>query len=204
MSKRATGEILKGAKELTRFQASKLYQKVLYPIKSGLGKWASNLGVSQQAMSTVSQFSNRSLNEALEELTEEVTFDSVKGIFSAIESITGKKLSEDTYKSLNFNWTLEDAIARYTSSFVGGAIGGAVFEGLNQYDLYRSPGMLKFLDLDTRQRMMWLIANKHEKELLEELELEELEELLEELDPESLLEPGSTTLEPLDDGDLGV
>jgi hypothetical protein len=30
--------------------------------------------------------------------------------------------------------------------------------------------MLKFLDLDTRQRMMWLIANKHEKELLEELE----------------------------------
>lgn len=54
-------------------------------------------------MSTVSQFSNRSLNEALEELTEEVTFDSVKGIFSAIESITGKKLSEDTYKSLNFN-----------------------------------------------------------------------------------------------------
>ncbi len=170
MSKRAAGEVLKGAKELTRFQAGKLYQKVLYPIKNGLGKWASNLGVSKQAMSTVSQFSNRSLNEALEELAEEITFDSVKGIFSAIESISGKKLSEDTYKSLNFNWTLEDAIARYTASFVGGAIGGAVFEGLNQYDLYRSPGTLKFLDLDTRQRMMWLIANKHEKELLEELE----------------------------------
>jgi hypothetical protein len=103
MSKRATGEVLKGAKELTRFQAGKLYQKVLYPIKNGLGKWASNLGVSKQAMSTVSQFSNRSLNEALEELAEEITFDSVKGIFSAIESISGKKLSEDTYKSLNFN-----------------------------------------------------------------------------------------------------
>lgn len=170
LSRRATGDVLKGAKELTRFQASQLYQKVLYPIKSGLEKWATNLGVSKQAMGTVSQFANRSLNEGLEETAEEIVFDTIKGIFSAIESVSGKKLSDDVYESLNFNWNLEDAISRYTSSFFGGAIGGAIFEGLNQYEMYRSPGMLKFLDLDTRRRLMWLINNDHEKELLDELE----------------------------------
>jgi len=60
-------------------------------------------GKSGAAMGTGEQFLRRSLNEAVEETTEEITFDAVKGLFGGIESLFDIKLSEDQYERLNFN-----------------------------------------------------------------------------------------------------
>lgn len=71
----------------------------------------------------------RSINEGVEETAEEMVFDAVKGITVALDAM-GIPTTENGQK-LNFGFTLEDTLLRYASSFVGGALGGAVFEGLN-------------------------------------------------------------------------
>ena len=71
----------------------------------------------------------RSINEGVEETAEEMIFDAVKGITVALDAM-GIPTTTNGQK-LDFGFTLEDTLLRYASSFVGGALGGAVFEGLN-------------------------------------------------------------------------
>jgi hypothetical protein len=63
------------------------------------------------------------LNEGIEETMEEVSFDTIKGVSSALNSlgIFDKDVEYD------FGFSLQGNLSRYMSSFVGGAIGGSVF-----------------------------------------------------------------------------
>lgn len=127
-------------------------------------------GKSGAAMGVGEQFLRRSLNEAVEETTEEITFDAVKGLFGGIESLFDIKLSEEQYERLNFNWSLEEALKRYGAAFLGGAIGGAVFEGVNQLELLNNPQARAFREKDVTKRLVYLYASGQGNDVDEELE----------------------------------
>lgn len=127
-------------------------------------------GKSSPVMGVGEQFLRRSLNEAVEETTEEITFDAVKGIFGGIESLFDIKLSEDQYARLDFNWSLEDALKRYAAAFIGGAIGGAVFEGVNQLELIKNPKARAFTEKDVTRRLLYIYASGQGKDADEEFE----------------------------------
>lgn len=76
---------------------------------------------------------NRALNEGLEEVMEEQLLDVLKVTSLGLESL-GFNLKDETKEKLDFGLSVEDALQRYLTSFVGGAIGGAVFEGLDRYN----------------------------------------------------------------------
>jgi hypothetical protein len=54
----------------------------------------------------------------------------------------GIPVSEDN-KELNFGRTLGNTLERWGTSFVGGFLGGAVFELHNQVEMSRNPEYLK-------------------------------------------------------------
>lgn len=85
------------------------------------------------AFSTVNLYLNRGINEGVEEVMEEGVLDFGKGIVSGLDAL-GLNVSDDTKKKIDFGLTLDDIISRYTTAFLGGALGGAVFEGMNKYD----------------------------------------------------------------------
>ena len=63
------------------------------------------------------------INEGIEETVEEIGTDAVKLMFSGLNALG----LIDSSKEYDFGFSTEDIFSRYTSSFVGGAIGGAVF-----------------------------------------------------------------------------
>jgi hypothetical protein len=75
---------------------------------------------------------NRALNEGLEETMEEGVTDAMKLITMGLDAL-GVQVSKPD-QELDFGLTLRDALSRYGSAFLGGAIGGAVFEGFNQFE----------------------------------------------------------------------
>lgn len=83
-----------------------------------------------------SDLGSSALNEGLEEVMEEASSDAVKGFFSGLNALG----LIDSGKDYDFGINMDDIIARYSSSFFGGAIGGTVFgaygkwEGRNQVD----------------------------------------------------------------------
>jgi len=79
-----------------------------------------------------SMYLSRALNEGIEETMEEGLTDVMKGITLGLESL-GVKVSKDD-KNLDFGLSLQDMLTRYAASFTGGAIGGAVFESINQWE----------------------------------------------------------------------
>lgn len=85
------------------------------------------------AFSTANLYLNRAINEGVEETMEEAVLDLGKGIVSALDAL-GINVSEDEKKKIDFGLTFDDIVTRYSTAFLGGAIGGAVFEGMNKYD----------------------------------------------------------------------
>lgn len=75
---------------------------------------------------------NRALNEGIEEVMEENVLDILKVTSLGLESL-GFNLKDETKEKIDYGLSVEDALQRYLTSFVGGAIGGAVFEGLDKY-----------------------------------------------------------------------
>ena len=148
--------------------AKKLFGKYYERINKVM-RDAVTAGKAGTVMTTGEQFLRRSLNEAVEETTEEVTFDAVKGMFGGIETLFDIKLSEDQYSKLDFNWTLEDALKRYGASFLGGAIGGAVFEGINQLELINNPRARAFTEKNVSKRLLYLYASGQGKDVEEEV-----------------------------------
>ena len=82
--------------------AKKLFGKYYERINKVM-RDAVTAGKAGTAMTTGEQFLRRSLNEAVEETTEEVTFDAAKGMFGGSETLFNIKLSEDQYSKLDFN-----------------------------------------------------------------------------------------------------
>ena len=71
-----------------------------------------------------------SLNEGIEEVAEEMTMDAVKGLASALHAL-GLADKDSNY---NFGFSVKDIASRYGSSFIGGAVGGAIFSGYGNYE----------------------------------------------------------------------
>lgn len=84
---------------------------------------------------TLHAYANHAMNEGLEEFMEEGVIDIVKGISEGAEAL-GLKVTDDKHEKLEFGWDISEMLNRYVSSFVGGAVGGAVFEGLTRWENY--------------------------------------------------------------------
>lgn len=63
---------------------------------------------------------------------EEQALDVIKLVSLGLEHL-GYKISDDTHDQLEFGLTWNDAMQRYATAFVGGAVGGAVFQGLDDW-----------------------------------------------------------------------
>ena len=73
---------------------------------------------------------NRMLNEGIEETMEEALGDAVKALALGAEAM-GFKVTKDPNAELNFGFSVKDIMSRYSAAFLGGSIGGAIFEGYN-------------------------------------------------------------------------
>lgn len=62
---------------------------------------------------------------------EEGVSDFFKGLTLGLDALGVDVKAKDTDK-INFGFSPEDFLNRYATALVGGAIGGAVFEGLTQ------------------------------------------------------------------------
>lgn len=119
-------------------------------------------------------FANHALNEGIEEVMEEGATDIVKGIANAADAL-GLNVTEKDVDGLDFGFSVEDMTNRYLTSFVGGALGGAVFEGLTRWENYWRGGYGKtdnLLDKSAKNRIIWYIANGHKDALKKALERE--------------------------------
>jgi hypothetical protein len=75
----------------------------------------------------------------------------VKGLFLGMESLGVDMTGTD--ELLNFDFSPENLATRYGGAFVGGAIGGAIFEGVDRIEHWSS-GSKSLIDLDTKNRLM--------------------------------------------------
>ena len=109
--------------------------------KNFLGKWwnaLKNFGMKYRekiptgkAYPTALSYANHALNEGIEETMEEGVADIFKGITEAAQAL-GFNVTEDGTEKLDFGWSPQEMMSRYLTSFVGCAMGGAVFEGLTR------------------------------------------------------------------------
>ena len=117
-------------------------------------------------------FANHAFNEGVEEVTEEVTMDVIKALTLGAEAL-GFNTTEDGVDKLDFGFSPEDMLSRYLTSFVGGALGGAVFEGLSRWENYwKNPGVDSFVGMDAKRRILWYLTNGYEDELKKTLDRE--------------------------------
>jgi hypothetical protein len=102
------------------------------------------------------------MNEGVEEFMEEVAQDTIVGLTKALEiiGIDCTKGKED----LNFGWSFEEASKRYGASFMGGFIGGAVFEANTQWNLYKDPNYKKMINSTPYRKMTYdILRGKADK-----------------------------------------
>lgn len=101
--------------------------------KQGAAKWFMELQNSitkrVKSMNPESILST-AFKEGIEETMEEVSTDTIKGVFSGLNALG----LIDSNTEYDFGITLEDMASRYFTSFVGGTIGGAVFGLHNKWE----------------------------------------------------------------------
>lgn len=124
--------------------------------RSALSESEKNVGLGLKTY----MYLNRALNEGLEETMEEGVTDAMKLITMGLDSL-GIQVSKPD-QELDFGLTLRDALSRYSSAFIGGAIGGAVFEGFNQFEggPYDS-----LLEKSLAERLVWYERNGYGQEI---------------------------------------
>ena len=101
------------------------------------------------------------LREGLEEVMEETVFDFSKGITEGLNAL-GVPVSEN---ELNFKWDTKEMFSRYAMSFIGGAIGGGIFNAANDFQLRDQSDIIKALDDTDLAKMTYLIAEGRTQEL---------------------------------------
>lgn len=120
----------------------------------------------RKALSAFNVILNRSVNEGFEETVEEVAQDLIKSVFAGGEAL-GINMTSNPDEKLDFGWSLGEAMQRYLTSFGGGFLGGAVFEGITQYEnaIYNRPTIS---DLDnTSEQMLYLVLSGKGEEVKE-------------------------------------
>lgn len=103
----------------------------------------------------------RGFNEGLEEVMEEGATDLIKGMTLGLKEL-GFNVKEDSAEDVDFGFSMQDFLTRYATSFVGGAMGGAVFEGLTQWNNRHIKSISK-LDLD--EQLAWYLRNGYRDEI---------------------------------------
>lgn len=117
-------------------------------------------------------FANHALNEGVEETMEEVLMDLIKGLSLGAQAL-GFDVSEDNVEKVDFGFSPEEMMSRYLTSFVGGALGGTVFEGLTRWENYwKNPNVDNFTGMDVKRKLLWYISNGYESDLKKVLERE--------------------------------
>lgn len=113
--------------------------------------------------SKLTDYGGAMLREGLEEMMEESVSDLSQGITEGFTAL-GFKTTE-TGKTLDFGWSTKDLLTRYGMSFVGGALGGGIFNFSNDWNLRGQSDMVKQLDNSSLAKMSYLIAEGRTQEL---------------------------------------
>lgn len=109
------------------------------------------------------EFVKHSIAEGVEEVMEEVTFDVTKGVTEALNSI-GVPVSQ-VNENFGFNWDIEEMGLRYLTSFVGGTIGGAMFQANNKWEKLLFGNATQHLKDDEFSQLTYLIAEGRGNEI---------------------------------------
>jgi hypothetical protein len=135
--------------KLAKIQSTGIYQKFYKPIKD----FTVNNIINGKYLGG-SVVVNRMLNEGIEETAEELTMDAVKALALGADAL-GFQVTEDPNAKLNFGFSAKDILSRYSSAFIGGALGGAVFEGYNNWENFIMGTTNKISDIkDIDERMV--------------------------------------------------
>lgn len=119
-------------------------------------------------LTSAADYVRTGLNEGIEEVMEEATSDIIKGLTLGLEAL-GADLSEDG--AIDFGFSSKDFLTRYSAAFVGGTIGGAVFEGLGKWEAHWTKNRpVTLYDKDLRERMIILAAYGHAEDMRQEVE----------------------------------
>ena len=146
-----TDDAIKQSRKLLKDEFNEVREKLGYQTVETPQKWF-NIGINygKKAAQTFVEnlkdhslgFAGKSFGEALEEVSEEAVSDLSKGIYSLLGDIG---MYEASVKN-PIDW--ETAVERYGMSFVGGAVGGGLFYGVekyNGYDRHRDKDMLELI-----------------------------------------------------------
>ena len=147
-------------KAWTKLESSPLVGKAAKTTASGLGK----------ARGAIGNYIARGLNEGIEETMEEGTADMVKALFAGANAL-GIPVKDKNVQELNFGFTPDDIVSRYGQAFLGGFMGGAVFEGLNQYENLFGPPIVKLADKTSQEQILYMLATGKEAELKDRLKV---------------------------------
>ena len=147
-------------KAWTKLKSSPLAGKAAKTTASGLEK----------TRGTIGNYIARGLNEGVEETMEEGVADMVKALFAGANAL-GIPVKDKNAQELNFGLTPDDIVSRYGQAFLGGFMGGAVFEGLNQYENLFGPPMVKLADKTSQEQMLYMLATGKEAELKDRLKV---------------------------------
>ena len=142
----------------TKLKTSPVTGKVAETTSKGLGKVRGAIG----------NYIARGLNEGLEEVAEEGVADMVKALFAGANAL-GIPVKDKNVKELDFGFTPENIVSRYGQAFLGGFMGGMVFEGLNQYENIFGPPITKLTDKTSQEQLLYMIVTNREAELKDRL-----------------------------------
>ena len=163
MTRRAL-DILMGAEKQVAVQSGK--GAVDKAVKDNLFKRAVGFGKgifdgTYHGGDTAKAIFANALGEGIEETSEELLYDTTKGIFNAYYDLTGENLK---YK------TFDDMGERYGMSFFGGMLGGGLFSATNNFKAFGKNGPIANMDYKSaNEHIMYLIRNKQKDLILKEL-----------------------------------
>lgn len=101
---------------------------------------------------------SNALAEGVEEVSEEVLYDVTKATFNAISYFTG---NETRLSAFN------DVASRYGMSFFGGALGGSIFQGINDIKMRKS---YDSNNMEANQELIYLIRQGRGEEIYKALD----------------------------------
>ena len=161
-----------------RLAHTRLYKAIQERVAPTWKKWIENAKVARPTIQQLnnaeggisagmraSMYLSRAMNEGIEETMEEGLTDIMKAVTIGLDAL-GVKVTKDD-KQLDFGLTLQDMMSRYAASFVGGAIGGAVFEGFNHWEGGPYDSLLQ---KSLIERLTWYERNGYDKEIRERID----------------------------------
>ena len=136
--------------------------KIMQLIDTGktIGKNATNNFLEDLKYHTTSAV-EKAVGEGLEEVSEELVADMSKQLYQWAGSLGPNFLNQSGIKDVGA-W--ENAMERYSMNFLGGAMGGGIFYGVDTYN-----GNITSRNTD-KDQLMYLIRNGHRDTILSELE----------------------------------